>query len=774
MEKERDSKTAIRLTDVGKKYRVYFEKPAIVRSLLPFLSQGPGHHEFWALREISLGIKKGECIGILGPNGAGKSTILSVLAGITDPTLGDVEINGRISALLSLGAGFQPELTGRENIYLNAAILGMKRAAVEEIFDDIVAYAGIGEFMDAKLSTYSSGMNMRLGFAIAVSVPFDILLIDELLAVGDMTFQQKCFKTIRDFTEDEDRTIIFVSHDIGRIEEMCSRAVWLEHGRVEEMDSAEVVVRKYRQKYRHKYEAFDLSVKKKQREYSAEITVDARRVLRRIPRELFGANVDWTNEGSLILDQGHGGMNRQLLRTLLPYRFAVLRYPGGQSADHFHWREAVGDERKTQIDGHSGLRNHPGFGPDEFVNFCRELCASPLITLNVGSGTVEEALGWARCLKEKGIQVPFWELGHELYYDDYHNLGRDFRMSPEEYAAKSLAIARGLREITPDSKIMFIGCKDTGVFTRYRYPHWNKLVLDACAPYMDYFSIHNATIPIMNITPAYGIPELDDTARALLAAPLYVENNFDHVCGEMKARAAEKELSIAITDYGVMFTDIPPVVHGTHAIEKCPESSVEWERNTYCASALFEAMLLNLFIRRSEVAIACRFSLLSQIYSSLYRYVDGRWIAAPQALVHMLYNRLAGHLLVQSSARCDSFDSPAVGIIPAQTGVPYLDLIAVRTEDDCRLLVFIINRNLESSIKTSVDIQGFLPEEISVKTLAAPEYYSRNTAQSPFNVHLQEQTYPAAHFAGASPHRLQVEMPKHSLMLLVCSRKAWL
>ena len=218
--------TAIRLQGMSKHYRVYFEKPALVRSLFPFLFSGTGHHEFWALRDVDLEIKKGECIGIIGPNGAGKSTILSVLAGIADPTIGSVRIDGKISALLSLGAGFQPELTGRENIYLNAAILGMKRRQVDELIDKIVDYAGIGEFIDAKLSTYSAGMNMRLGFAIAVNVPFDILLIDEILAVGDMAFQQKCFKTMREFTDDEGKTIVFVSHDIGRIEEICSRAVW--------------------------------------------------------------------------------------------------------------------------------------------------------------------------------------------------------------------------------------------------------------------------------------------------------------------------------------------------------------------------------------------------------------------------------------------------------------------------------------------------------------------------------------------------------------------
>ena len=768
------NETAIKLQGMSKKYRVYFEKPALVRSLFPFLFSGKGHHEYWALRDIDLEIKKGDCIGVIGPNGAGKSTVLSILSGITEPTLGSVQIDGKISALLSLGAGFQPELTGRENIYLNAAILGMKRRQVDKLFGAIVDYAGIGEFMDAKLSTYSSGMSMRLGFAIAVNVPFDILLIDEILAVGDMAFQQKCFRTMREFTEDEGKTIIFVSHDIGRIEEICNRAVWLENGRVEEVDSAEVVVRKYRERYRHKYEVFDLRMKRKPKEYKAEISVDAEQVLRQIPESIFGANVDWIEEGSLIWDTGSGDLNQFLIRTLLPYRFTTIRYPGGQSADHFHWQEAVGERRKPQINGHNRLTHYPNFGPDEFTRVCQLLGAAPLITLNLGSGTVEEALGWARYMRDKGIRVPYWELGHELYYDDYHNLGRDFPVKPEDYARKSLEIARGLREIAPDSKILFIGCKDTGLFNRYRYPHWNSIVLQMCGDYIDYLSIHNATVPIMNITPGYTFPELEDTVRALLAAPLYVEDNLNKVAREIASCPGAEGAKLAVTDYSVMFTDIPPLVHGTHLVEGRPEASVEWERNTYCVSALLEAMLLNLFIRRSEVEIACRFSLLSQIYSSIYRYADGRWISTPQAFVHALYNRLAGHLLVRSSTSVDQFDSPPIGVIPAQKGVPLIDCLAAKTRDGSKILLYIVNRNIESDVRAVVHIKGFAPKQVTVKTVSSPQFYSRNTTQTPSNVSLHERTLPALSLMEADRDTMQFDLPKHSLVLLVFDKEEWL
>ena len=188
---------SIEVKNLRKKYRVYFEKPALIRNILPFLvSQGKAQ-EFWALDGVSFSMQNGECVGIIGPNGSGKSTILSILAGVSAPTEGEVSISGRVSSLLSLGAGFNFELTGQENVYLNGAILGLSKTQIDAIYDDIVAYADLGRFMNAKLSTYSSGMNMRLGFAIAVMVPFDVLLMDEILAVGDLSFQTKCFRTMR-------------------------------------------------------------------------------------------------------------------------------------------------------------------------------------------------------------------------------------------------------------------------------------------------------------------------------------------------------------------------------------------------------------------------------------------------------------------------------------------------------------------------------------------------------------------------------------------------
>ncbi|UCR90343.1 ABC transporter ATP-binding protein [Mycetocola spongiae] len=194
--------------------------------------RGKKHKEdFWALRDVSLEIKAGTTIGLIGHNGSGKSTLLKVIGGIIDPTSGRVMRRGRMAALLELGAGFHPDLSGRENVYLNAAILGLSREQTDERFDDILAFSGISDFIDTQVKFYSSGMYVRLAFAVAVHTDPDILLVDEVLAVGDEAFQRKCMDRIKEFQE-EGRTIILVTHSLGTVVELCDSAVVLNRGEV--------------------------------------------------------------------------------------------------------------------------------------------------------------------------------------------------------------------------------------------------------------------------------------------------------------------------------------------------------------------------------------------------------------------------------------------------------------------------------------------------------------------------------------------------------------
>ncbi|MBK9731388.1 MAG: ABC transporter ATP-binding protein [Chitinophagaceae bacterium] len=186
---------------------------------------------FWALDDVSFEVYPGEVIGIIGKNGAGKSTLLKILSRITPPTKGKVEINGRVSSLLEVGTGFHPELSGRENIFMNGAILGMKRVEIRSKFDEIVAFSGIEKFIDTPVKRYSSGMYVRLAFAVAAHLEPEILIIDEVLAVGDAEFQKKCLGKMKDVSEQDGRTVLFVSHNMGAIARLCNRTMILEHGK---------------------------------------------------------------------------------------------------------------------------------------------------------------------------------------------------------------------------------------------------------------------------------------------------------------------------------------------------------------------------------------------------------------------------------------------------------------------------------------------------------------------------------------------------------------
>ncbi|RDS83398.1 ABC transporter ATP-binding protein [Dyella psychrodurans] len=235
-------KTAISVSGLGKCYQLY-DKPIhrMVQSLIG--SRWRLYREFWALRGIDFEVRHGETLGIIGRNGAGKSTLLQLIAGTLKATEGKVATNGRIAALLELGSGFNPDFTGRQNVYLNASILGLARAEIDARIGDILAYADIGDFVDQPIRNYSTGMVMRLAFAVVAHVDADILIVDEALAVGDAFFMQKCMRFLRDFRKRG--TMLFVSHDGGAVTSLCDRAIWLEHGRIQRIGDARMVMEAY-------------------------------------------------------------------------------------------------------------------------------------------------------------------------------------------------------------------------------------------------------------------------------------------------------------------------------------------------------------------------------------------------------------------------------------------------------------------------------------------------------------------------------------------------
>lgn len=233
-----ETDVAIRLEGVGKCFQVY-GKPHY--RLLQSIFRGGRKYfqEFWALRDISLEIRQGETFGVIGRNGAGKSTLLQIICGVLAPTTGVVEINGRVAALLELGAGFNPEFTGRENVFMYASILGLDREEIRNRYDDIVAFADIGDYLDQPVKTYSSGMVVRLAFAVIAHVDADILIVDEALAVGDAFFVQKCMRFLREFMTHG--TILFVSHDTGTVVNLCNQAVLLQKGNIKVIGSPKEV-----------------------------------------------------------------------------------------------------------------------------------------------------------------------------------------------------------------------------------------------------------------------------------------------------------------------------------------------------------------------------------------------------------------------------------------------------------------------------------------------------------------------------------------------------
>lgn len=246
-----ENKIAIRVQGLSKCYHLYdAPRDRLKQFVAPRLQRLVGQsskqyfREFWALKDVSFEVNQGEAVGIIGRNGAGKSTLLQLICGTLSPTGGSVKVAGTIAALLELGSGFNPEFTGRENVYLNASVLGLSPEETDEKFDEIAAFADIGDFLEQSVKTYSSGMLMRLAFAVNTCVDPEILIVDEALGVGDAPFQSKCFKRLRQLIDDG-KSILFVSHDISTVRSICSRALWLKDGRAEVWGDAMSTAKEY-------------------------------------------------------------------------------------------------------------------------------------------------------------------------------------------------------------------------------------------------------------------------------------------------------------------------------------------------------------------------------------------------------------------------------------------------------------------------------------------------------------------------------------------------
>lgn len=241
--KNQNIEYSIIINNMSKRFKLVYDKPFTLKERLVFWKKSKiGYHE--VLKNIDLKIKKGETVALIGTNGSGKSTLLKLMTKIIYPTTGEVKTYGKLTSLLELGAGFHPDFTGRENIYFNASIFGLTAAEIDSRVQDIIDFSELGEFIEAPVRTYSSGMYMRLAFSVAINVDAEILLIDEILAVGDQHFQDKCFEKLYEL-KNSDKTIVIVSHSLGAIEKLCDRAIWVYEGKIRMDGQTSTVTKEY-------------------------------------------------------------------------------------------------------------------------------------------------------------------------------------------------------------------------------------------------------------------------------------------------------------------------------------------------------------------------------------------------------------------------------------------------------------------------------------------------------------------------------------------------
>lgn len=239
------SDNVIEVKNVWKKFKIYHDKPHTLKDKVLFWNRNK-YEVRWVLEDISFEVKKGESIGIIGKNGSGKSTLLKLLTKIIYPNKGSINMKGQVAGLLELGAGFHPDLSGRDNIYINASIFGLSKKEIDKVFQTIIDFAELQDFIDNPVRTYSSGMYMRLAFAVAINIHADILLIDEILAVGDISFQEKCLNKLKEIKK-SGVSIVIVSHSLEQIERFCDKSIWIHSGQIAALGKCEVVHKKYKE-----------------------------------------------------------------------------------------------------------------------------------------------------------------------------------------------------------------------------------------------------------------------------------------------------------------------------------------------------------------------------------------------------------------------------------------------------------------------------------------------------------------------------------------------
>lgn len=450
----------------------------------------------------------------------------------------------------------------------------------------------------------------------------------------------------------------------------------------------------------------------------AVIRVDASRVVREIPRQLYGANIEWIWDANGIWDAGADRLQPEIVSLTRELGPSLLRFPGGIFSDFYHWRDGIGPRelRKKTAHSPSGGESVHRFGTDEALEFARQAGGELLITVNVATGTPQEAAAWVRYVNGQGRRVTYWEVGNEVYVKDNSPHSKASTMTPEEYAAKFIEFSRAMKAADPGIKVGALGEENYG--NAYRsYPGWTETVLQRAAPEMDFIAVHNGYAPA--IVSERGL-STGDVYRAMLAAPAQIAQSLEAL--RRKIAQADPEHSgrirIAVTEWGPYFQ---------------VTSAGKWvDHHKTLAAALYTASALKVFIEQPRMEIANAFKLVDPLYMGWIGKRAGQYVPTAGYYAMQLFTRHFGNRLVRSRANGPAFDSPAVGWVREARNVPVLDVVSSLDNTGRTLYVTVINKDLTNDVTAAVEVAGIgIGGRAAVHTLNGTSA-DANTGTEPF------------------------------------------
>ncbi len=457
----------------------------------------------------------------------------------------------------------------------------------------------------------------------------------------------------------------------------------------------------------------------------ANVEIDARSVIRQIPRTLYGTNVEWIWNGNLLWLEESRRPNPDMVRLTEELGVSLIRFPGGHYSDFYHWRDGIGAfEKRPQALHEKGKndRSRPNFGTDEALDFAQQVNGELLITVNAGSASAREAAEWVNYVNGKSQRVRYWEVGNELYMNEGSAMSRSVTIDPAGYAARFREFAQAMRAADPRIKIGAIGGENQGRYASVTYSNWNRTVLEKAGDQIDFFAVHNAYAPVLI---SGDNKDLRTVYKAMLAAPVLIRRNLGTIEQQIATYAPSRasRIGIAVTEWGPLFQFDPRGRYVDHV--------------KTLGSALFAASTLKVFIESPRTEVA-NFFLLNDV--SVLGWIgsrDGRfppqpdWAPTAKYYAFQMYTRHFGEQLVRSNSDGPTFDSETIGLIDAVKDVPYLDVVSSLSADGRKLYVLAINKHFDSSIEASIALQGFDPASSGTAWILTGTSIDANTGTTP-------------------------------------------